>query len=85
MLEAFGFDGRLLTFPTLDKSALVSDSIVMAVQVNGKVRGEIEVPTGTDNETIKQMALSCDNVAKFITNEPKKVIIVPNKLVSVVV
>lgn len=85
VLEAFGFDGRLLTFPALDKSALVSDSIVMAVQVNGKVRGEIEVPTGTDNETIKQMALGCDNVAKFITNEPKKVIIVPNKLVSVVV
>lgn len=63
----------------------MSDSIVMAVQVNGKVRGEIDVPTGTDNGTIKQMALSHESVAKFITGEPKKVIVVPNKLVSVVV
>ncbi|STZ08266.1 Leucine--tRNA ligase [Moraxella caprae] len=85
LLEVFGFDSRTLTFPTLDKSALVSDSIVMAVQVNGKVRGEIDVPTGTDNDTIKQMALSHEGVAKFITGEPKKVIVVPNKLVSVVV
>lgn len=72
LLEVFGFDSRTLTFPTLDKSALVSDSIVMAVQVNGKVRGEIDVPTGTDNGTIKQMALSHESVAKFITGEPKK-------------
>lgn len=85
LLEVFGFDSRTLTFPTLDKSALVSDSIVMAVQVNGKVRGEIDVPTGTDNDTIKQLALSHEGVAKFITGEPKKVIVVPNKLVSVVV
>lgn len=85
LLEVFGFDSRKLAFPTLDKSALVSDSIVMAVQVNGKVRGEIDVPTGTDNDTIKQLALSHESVAKFITGEPKKVIVVPNKLVSVVV
>ncbi|MBE9579048.1 leucine--tRNA ligase [Moraxella sp. K1664] len=85
LLEVFGLDSRTLTFPTLDKSALVSDSIVMAVQVNGKVRGEIDVPTGTDNDTIKQLALSHESVAKFITGEPKKVIVVPNKLVSVVV
>ncbi|STZ00242.1 Leucine--tRNA ligase [Moraxella lacunata] len=85
LLEVFGFDSRKLAFPTLDKSALVSDSIVMAVQVNGKVRGEIDVPTGTDNDTIKQLVLSHESVAKFITGEPKKVIVVPNKLVSVVV
>ncbi|MDI4507469.1 leucine--tRNA ligase [Moraxella lacunata] len=85
LLETFGFDSRSLMFPTLDKSALTSDSVVMAVQVNGKVRGEIEVPTGTDNDTIKQMAVQHESVAKFITGEPKKVIVVPNKLVSVVV
>lgn len=85
LLETFGFDSRSLMFPTLDKSALTSDSMVMAVQVNGKVRGEIEVPTGTDNDTIKQMAVQHESVAKFITGEPKKVIVVPNKLVSVVI
>ncbi|MDI4483004.1 leucine--tRNA ligase [Moraxella lacunata] len=85
LLETFGFDSRSLMFPTLDKSALTSDSVVMAVQVNGKVRGEIEVPTGTDNDTIKQMAVQHESVAKFITGEPKKVIVVPNKLVSVVI
>ncbi|WP_066801608.1 leucine--tRNA ligase [Moraxella oblonga] len=85
LLEQFGFDSRTLVFPSLDQSALVADSITMAVQVNGKVRGEIQIPTGTDNETIKAMALACESVAKFITGEPKKVIVVPNKLVSVVV
>lgn len=85
LLETFGFDSRSLMFPTLDKSALTSDSVVMAVQVNGKVRGEIEVPTGTDNDTIKKMAVQHESVAKFITGEPKKVIVVPNKLVSVVI
>lgn len=85
LLETFGFDSRSLMFPTLDKSALTSDSVVMAVQVNGKVRGKIEVPTGTDNDTIKQMAVQHESVAKFITGEPKKVIVVPNKLVSVVI
>ena len=85
LLETFGFDSRSLMFPTLDKSALTSDGVVMAVQVNGKVRGEIEVPTGTDNDTIKQMAVQHESVAKFITGEPKKVIVVPNKLVSVVI
>ncbi|MDO4450429.1 MAG: leucine--tRNA ligase [Moraxella sp.] len=85
VLEQFGFDSRTLTFPALDKSALVADSITMAIQINGKVRGEIEVATGTDNEAIKQMALAEESVAKFITGEPKKVIVVPNKLVSIVV
>ena len=85
VLEAFGFDSRTLTFPTLDKSALVSDTITMVIQVNGKVRGQMEVATGTDNETIKQLALAHENVSKFITSEPKKVIVVPNKLVSIVV
>ncbi len=85
LLEAFGVDTRTLSYPTIDASALVSDSITMAVQVNGKVRGQMEVPVGTDVDTIKKMALDLEAVQKFITGDIKKQIVVPNKLVSIVV
>lgn len=85
LLETLNIDTRTLSYPTLDNAALVADSITMAVQVNGKVRGQLEVPTGTDVEVIKQMALELESVAKFITGDIKKQIVVPNKLVSIVV
>ena len=85
VLEAFGFDSRTLTFPTLDKSALVSDTITMVIQVNGKVRGQMEVAVGLDDDSLITQALATDGVDKFITGEIKKSIVVPNKLVSFVV
>lgn len=85
LLEQFGLDSRTLSFPVLDKAALISDSITMVVQVNGKVRAQLQVSTSTDDETLKQLALNHESVAKFITNDPKKIIIVPNKLISIVI
>ena len=58
----------------------------MVVQVNGKVRGKIEVDTNTSKEKMEQLAKNIDNVKLYIDNkEIVKVIIVPKKLVNIVV
>lgn len=85
LLHRFGMDTKELNYPSVDSTALVSDTLTIVVQVNGKVRGEIEIAKDTPQELIKEQALALPSVAKFIETAPKKVIIVPNKLVSVVV
>ena len=73
------------TWPTWDDALIVSDTISVGVQVNGKLRGEITFAADADAEEIKALALQHENVARFVTGEPKKVIYVPGRLVSVVV
>ena len=85
LLNELGVDTRAVTYPALDESALVNDTITMVVQVNGKVRGKMEVAVGTDNDTLIREAKALEGVAKFITGDIKKEIVVPNKLVSFVV
>jgi len=73
-------------FPQVDADALVSDSITLAVQVNGKLRGQIQVPAGATQEQIIAAALADPGVHKFVDGlELKKKIVVPGKLVSFVV
>ncbi len=72
-------------WPEWDESLIVEDVITIAVQVNGKLRGEVSVGKDTDPEEIKAKALAHENVARFVTSEPKKVIYVPGRLVSIVV
>jgi leucyl-tRNA synthetase len=73
------------TWPTWDDSLIVEDTITIAVQVNGKLRGEITVAKETGAEEVKALALVHENVAKFIGNQkPTKIIYVPGRLVSIV-
>jgi leucyl-tRNA synthetase len=73
-------------WPQVDPAALVQDSIELVVQVNGKLRGHIQVPANAGRENIEQAALSDETVRKFIGDgKPKKIIVVPGKLVNVVV
>jgi len=75
-----------LPFPAVAPAALVRDSLTLAVQVNGKLRGTIEVPAGADKASIEAMALAESNVLKFIDGQVvKKAIIVPGKIVNLVV
>ncbi|WP_227672106.1 leucine--tRNA ligase [Psychrobacter urativorans] len=85
LLEQLGLDTKTLTYPTVDASALVQDTVTMVVQVNGKVRGKMDVAPNGDAEQLKAQARAIDSVAKFITGEIKKEIVVPNKLVNIVV
>ena len=61
------------------------DSIALAVQVNGKLRATIEVPSGAGKDQIEARALAEPNVVKFLEGlSVKKIIIVPNKIVNIV-
>lgn len=72
-------------WPEWDETFIIEDTITIAVQVNGKLRGEITVSKYEPEESVKAKALAHENVSKFVTNEPKKVIYVVGRLVSIVV
>ena len=85
LLEELGIDLMTLTYPAVDTSALVQDTITMVVQVNGKIRGQMDVAPNSDSDVLKTEAKQLDSVAKFITGDIVKEIVVPNKLVNIVV
>jgi leucyl-tRNA synthetase len=69
----------------IDQEALKQDFLDLIIQVNGKVRGKVGIPTNADEAAIKNLVLANDNIVKSIGGaEIKKIIIVPNKLVSIV-
>ena len=73
-------------WPKWDEKYLKTDSMKIAVQVNGKLRGEVVVPTSISQEEIEKLALEHENVAKFVGSQsPKKIIYVPSRLINVVV
>jgi leucyl-tRNA synthetase len=73
-------------WPTADEKLLQADVVNMVVQVNGKLRGTISVPVGTDDEAVIAAALADPNVQRYVSaGTIRKTIVVPNKLVSVVV
>ncbi|MDD1013808.1 leucine--tRNA ligase [Pseudomonas rubra] len=72
-------------WPVLDESALVQDSIVLVIQVNGKLRGQIEMPAAASREEVEAAARSNENVLRFTEGlSIRKVIVVPGKLVNIV-
>ncbi|ORU91857.1 MAG: leucine--tRNA ligase [Cycloclasticus sp. symbiont of Poecilosclerida sp. N] len=86
--KALGHEDNLIDakWPEFDATALVLDEVQMAVQVNGKLRAKITVAADVDKETIEKLALSEDNVDKYIDGKPiQKVIIVPKRLVNIVI
>jgi len=72
-------------WPKVDQTALIHDTLDLVVQVNGKLRGKISVANNADKSTIEQTALSNANVMRALEGKSaKKIIIVPNKLVNIV-
>ena len=72
-------------WPVVDEAALKRDEIELVVQVNGKLRGTIRVPADADRASIEAVALADEGVRRFVTSTPKKVVVVPGRLVNVVV
>ncbi|OBA81894.1 leucine--tRNA ligase [Mycobacterium sp. 1164966.3] len=73
-------------FPQFDPAHLVDDTVEYPVQVNGKVRGRVVVAADADEETLTAAALSDDKVQTFLAGAtPRKVIVVPGRLVNLVV
>jgi leucyl-tRNA synthetase len=84
----FGGDGSVYDagWPGWDEAALVQEEIELVLQVNGKVRGKINVPAQADEVQLREWALSNERVLSYIEGKPvRKVIVVPGKLVNVVV
>ncbi len=71
-------------WPKVDASALVQDEIDMVVQVNGKLRATIRVSKDATRDAIEAIALADENVQRFVEGTPKKVIVVPGRLVNIV-
>ncbi|HMB48562.1 MAG TPA: class I tRNA ligase family protein, partial [Afifellaceae bacterium] len=72
-------------WPEVDAAYLKSDTITLPVQVNGKKRAELTVASDAANDTIEHAALELDAVRKFLDGRaPKKVIVVPGRIVNVV-
>ncbi|MGY4532978.1 leucyl-tRNA synthetase [Pseudomonas sp. TE3786] len=72
-------------WPVLDESALVQDNLQLVVQVNGKLRGQIDVPATASREEVEAAARVNDNVLRFLDGLTiRKVIVVPGKLVNIV-
>ncbi len=86
--EAIGGEGSIYhePWPTYREDYLVLDEVELAVQVNGKLRGKIVVPTAASKEEIEGLVLAAEGLAEWTAGKDiKRVIIVPGKLVNIVV
>ncbi len=73
-------------WPVFDEGLAKEDLVTLVVQVNGKVRDRIEVPTGLENSAIEQHALQSPKAQPYLVDQTvRKLIVVPNKLVNIVV
>ena len=73
-------------WPAVDPGALVQDAIELVIQVNGKLRGHLQVPANASREEIESAAIKHEAVLKFANGQKaKKVVVVPGRLVNVVV
>ena len=73
-------------WPVWRKDALTVENVTVVVQVNGKLRGRFTAAAGSDNPTLQRLALADEKVARFIDGRPiRKLVVVPDKLVNIVV
>jgi leucyl-tRNA synthetase len=75
----------LAPWPTADPNLLQDEQVTLVLQVNGKRRGELEVATDAGEEAIREAALASEPVQRHLDGrDPRKVIVVPGRLVNVV-
>jgi len=75
---------HLEKWPEYDESKLISDTVSVVVQINGKTRGSIESPSGSSEDEILTLIQADGSLSKWIEGDMKKVIYVPNKLINLV-
>ena len=74
------------TWPVADEAMLVSDTVTLPIQINGKRRAEITVPADMDKSEVEKAALAMNAVQKALDGAaPKKIIVVPGRIVNVVI
>jgi leucyl-tRNA synthetase len=73
------------SWPAVDEAAAAEDEVTLAIQINGKVRDRITVPVGMADADVQALSLGREAVQKFLEGRPpRKVIVVPGKLVNIV-
>lgn len=72
-------------WPIFDQSKIVKTIVRIAIQVNGKVRGEIEVPAGSSETDVKAKAVELESVKKWLNGEIKRAIFVKDRLLNIVI
>jgi leucyl-tRNA synthetase len=73
-------------WPAVDAALLVDDTVTLPIQINGKRRGEIAVAKGTPPAEVETLVLSLDEIIRILDGKtPKKIVIVPDRIVNVVV
>jgi leucyl-tRNA synthetase len=85
--QALGKQGLIAAadWPEFDPALLVEDEVTVAVQVNGKLRDTLTAPKGSAREALEGMALASEKVARILEGKvPRKVIVVPDRLVNIV-
>lgn len=85
LLAGFGLDATTLPLPQVDESALTRQTQTIVVQVNGKLRGKLDVPVEISMDDLLAQAKSLPELQQFLTGPTKKEIVVPGKLVNLVV
>ena len=72
-------------WPAHDPALLVDDEVTVAVQVNGKLRDTLTAPKGSSKDALEAMALQSEKISKLLEGAtPRKVIVVPDRLVNIV-
>ena len=72
-------------WPQADDKWLTADEVEIGIQVNGKLRGTILLPIDCDKKDAEEKALAHPSIVKYLEgNSPKKVIVVPNRIINVV-
>jgi len=74
-----------VSWPVADDSLLVEDSVIVPIQINGKRRDQLEIPKDLDKSEVEKLALASEKVQATLEGKaPKKVIVVPNRIVNIV-
>ena len=87
-MAAVGHDVLLvdMPWPRADPAYLADETVTLAVQVKGKLRGTLNMPVDSDNATVERAALALEGVLRITGGAiPRKVIVIPNKVVNVVI
>ncbi len=81
-----GTAAGLQPFPKASDAALVQDEVELVLQINGKLRGNLRLPAAADKAAIEQAALASEVAQKYLEGKsPKKVVVVPGRLINIVV
>ncbi|MDD4297197.1 MAG: class I tRNA ligase family protein, partial [Ruminiclostridium sp.] len=86
--EMMGYEYSIFNqkWPSYDPTALIKDTIEMAVQINGQVKYKIEVEAEADKKAIEEAAMKDDKAAAFLKDkEIIKIIVIPGRLVNIVI